>query len=369
VTLLGRLAALAHVGLACAMVGVVPVAARAQTSSQAPSPPAGPRWEISFHGGIVNAGTAPRGTSATPQPGPAFVLADGATPSRFVSSWFFGDGAALLNQVLPLRGVNVQLSPLDRPDWPVASPARSLVGARIAGQLSRGVWFEGAVDLNLTPQGFDQAVRDRVEKARADFETAFTALAASAASVITASSVTSTATLAPGGRRLLMSGVLQYRGAERVVRPVLLAGAGIGTTVGGPPTLTLGGTYRFTTPAGVTIEETDTIQLRYETAASFVWVFGGGFMHDLSRSSAYRVEVRVFAGSTKLTTRLDAEPSRVTAPPGAVVVLNATSPGLQFSSSPAITPNLSRTQSDFPALIREGASFRLAVTAGYVRRF
>jgi hypothetical protein len=297
-------------------------------------------------------------------------MADGATLTRFVSSWYYGDGAALLNQVLALRGSPARLSALNwPPGWPVTAHSRGEVGARIARHLQGGIWFEGAVDISLDPVGFDDATRDSIEASRASFETAFTALAASAASVISSATVTSAADLDPGGRRLIVSGVLQYRGSERVIRPVLLGGVGVSASVGSPATLTLRGTYRFTTPSQAVIEETDTMRLRYQTSSSLVWVFGGGFMHDLSRSSAYRVEFHVRAGSTKLTADLEAEPSRVIESPGGVVVLNATNPGVQFSSSPTISPSLRAPQTWLGAFNGEGPSFQLVLSASYVRRF
>jgi hypothetical protein len=296
-------------------------------------------------------------------------MADGSTPSRYVSSWYFGDGTVLLNQVLALRGIG-SMRALDRaPGWPVPSQSGPAAGARVARHLKGGLWFEASVDFGLEGLGFDDATAERIEATRADFETAFGALARSASSVITASTVTSAANLDPGGRRLLVSGVVQYRGPERVVRPVLLAGMGVASTVGSPATLTLTGTYRFTTPAQAVIEETDTTRLRYDASNSIVWIFGGGMMHDLSRSSAYRVELRVFASSTKLSGELEASPSRITTSPGGVVVLNATSPGLQFSSSAGIVPSLGVARTPFDAFSGEGTSFQLALSASYVRKF
>ncbi len=366
-----------RIGLVLASTAVTPIAAAAQTTpkptSQQKPPskqPPGPRWEVSFHGGFTTGGGTPDGTSSTPAPGPTFVMADGATPTRAVASWYFGDGAALLNQVLQLRGVNARLDPLDQPPgWPVPSQSGAEIGARIARQVARGLWVEGAVDVGLAPLGFDDATRDRVEAVRADFETAFTALAASAASIITASTVASSADLASGGRRLLVSGVVQYRGGGRVTRPIVLGGLGVASPVGSPATLTFTGTYRFTTPSQAVIEETDTIRLRYETSNTLVWIFGGGVMRDLSRSSAFRVEVRLLASSTKLTAQLDAAPSRVTASPGQALVLNATNPGLQFSASTAIAPTLSWAQTGFEAFTAEGGTVQLVISASYVRRF
>jgi hypothetical protein len=360
-----------RIGGAFATIAVTAGAAAAQTPSKPPpTPPAGPRWEVSVHGGALIGGGTPKGTSNTPFPGPTFVMADGTTPTRAVASWYFGDGAALLNQVLQLRGLAPRVDPLDRlPGWPIGTGSGFDVGARIARHLRGGVWFEASADIGVGGLRFDDASRDRIEATRADVEAAFNALAASAPAVITASSVTSTATPASGGRQLLVSGVIQYRGSETVIRPVLLAGVGVSTTLGSPATLTMTGTYRFTTPAQAVIEETDTMRLRYDASTSLVWILGGGVMHDLSRSSAYRVELRLLTGSTALTAHLDAEPSRITASPGAVLVLNATNPGIQFSSSPSVIPTLSAAREEFEAFRGEGRVYRLVVSVSYVRRF
>src|SRR5688572_3578875 len=58
-----------------------------------------PKWEIEFHAGGLVTNNPTDGTTALPPAGAAFTTA-GARPSRRVSSWYFGDGAALLNEVL-----------------------------------------------------------------------------------------------------------------------------------------------------------------------------------------------------------------------------------------------------------------------------
>jgi hypothetical protein len=312
----------------------------------------------------------PDGVSETPLAGESFVMADGMTPTRAVSSWYYGDGASFLNQVLQLRGISSRLDKLDGPGWPAASRrSGAQFGATIAQRVKGGVWLEWAVDVGLDPLGFDDDARERVENTRADFEAAFQALAASAPAVIAASTVTSNADFDPNGGRVIVSGVVQYRGDGPVRRPYLLAGIGAAMPFGDPATLTLAGTYRFTPPGQAAIEETDTIRIRYDAAGSLVWILGGGMMQDLSRSSAYRVELRVLSSTTKLSGRLEAAPSRVTASPGGAVVLNGTSPGLQFSSS-TIRPSLSGAAiPTFDAFTGEGRALQWVVSASYVRRF
>ena len=359
------------VALACSLTAI-PIAAAAQTPAkpQSPRKPTGPKWEVSFNGGFATGSATPEGVSRTPPAGETFTMADGTTSTRAVSSWYFGDGASLLNQVLQFRGVTTRLDPLHVPDWPGASRRSGFqAGARIARHVKGGVWLEFGIDVALDPLGFDGEARDRIEDTRADFETAFKALAASAPGPIAAATVSSTADLAQNGRRVIVSGVVQYRGYGPVMRPYLLAGIGASSPFGDPATLTLAGTYRFTTPGQTVIEETDTMRLGYESSGSVIWIFGGGMMRDLSRSSAYRVELRLLTGSMKVSGQLDAEPSRFTAAPGGAVILNATNPGLQFSSS-TIRPSLSGADiRGFDALTAEGGVLQWVVSASYVRRF
>ena len=72
-----------------ALLLLVPVLAEAQTQPG--------KWTIEFYGG-GSSSSAPSGESAIPSfaPGTPFT-AESGQPSRAVSSWYFGDGAALLN--------------------------------------------------------------------------------------------------------------------------------------------------------------------------------------------------------------------------------------------------------------------------------
>src|ERR687898_516102 len=54
-------------------------------------------WEIEVHAGGIRVGKPTDATMAMPPAGEPFTTANGR-PSRYVSSWYFGDGAALRNQ-------------------------------------------------------------------------------------------------------------------------------------------------------------------------------------------------------------------------------------------------------------------------------
>src|SRR5712691_6698833 len=58
-----------------------------------------PKWEIEVHAGGRMTNLPTSGSTALPGPGPAFTT-DIRQPSRLVSSWLFGDGGQLLNEVV-----------------------------------------------------------------------------------------------------------------------------------------------------------------------------------------------------------------------------------------------------------------------------
>jgi hypothetical protein len=332
----------------------------------------GPQWEVTFRGGLATGSAVPDGLTNTPLAGETFTMADGQTPTRAVSSWFFGDGASFLNSVLLARGLGTtRIEPADVPEWPVASRRGGMqFGGSVARHLKGGVWLEFAADVGLDPLGFDKDVQADVDATRADFEEAFKALATSASAVIASSTVTATSSFNPDGKRMILSAVVQYRGDGPKMRPYLLAGIGVASTFGNPATVSLTGTYGFTTPAQSVIEETDVMRVKYEASGSLVWLAGGGVMRDINRVSSYRIEARMLMSTTSLVGRLETEPSRVTSTPGGAIILNATTPGLQFSSVSSIRPSLSGpVHQGFEAFTGDGRAIQWVLSGAYVRKF
>src|SRR5947209_5004965 len=75
-----------------------------------------PTWEVEVHAGATagNQPTAGTGIGAFPA-GESFVALNGRS-SRYASTWFFGDGAALINQIAAgfiATTVGSRLTPLD----------------------------------------------------------------------------------------------------------------------------------------------------------------------------------------------------------------------------------------------------------------
>ena len=238
------------VGLACAIAMLLPIAAAAQT----PAKPQSPRNRPGQSGKSASM------AGLRPVRGRLRVCRERRLPAKH-SRW-----RTASRRRAPFHRGTSAMAPRSQPGAAVprrayqarstahAGLARGQPAVRLSGRRAHRAAREGRrlarVGSRRRPRslGFDDEVRDRVENTRADFETAFKALAASAPAIIAASTVTSTADFMPNGRRVIVSGVVQYRGDGPVMRPYLLAGIGAATSFGDPATLTLTGTYRFTPP-------------------------------------------------------------------------------------------------------------------------
>ena len=72
------------------------------------------KWEVEVHGGGTVATNPTCGTAALPAAGTPFTV--GQRSSRRESSWYFGDGAVLLNQVNTALGATAKITALDPVD-------------------------------------------------------------------------------------------------------------------------------------------------------------------------------------------------------------------------------------------------------------
>ena len=112
------------------------------------------RWEVEAYVGALAAQPASAGTRTLPPAGPPIVTSTPTFPSRAVPSWYFGDGAALLNGVLQDFGLAHRIEPLDSlfAPVPVSHPAAS--GLRVRRRLNRRAVCLEAIPTGVVPSGF-----------------------------------------------------------------------------------------------------------------------------------------------------------------------------------------------------------------------
>ncbi len=351
--------------------GAALIAACTIASPAAAQTGAAPKWELEVHGGAATATTPSGGTAATLPAGTPFTTL-AFTQSRHEPSWFFGDGAALLNSVNTTLAPTAKITPLDAVIGSAATSRGSGadVGFRLTRHIASRYSAELSVDYARTPLELTQKALDGIEASRTTFINAFRSLFRSGPSQNP--DVNATVTLTRGsGYELLTTGVV---GIDLLTRgrfiPFVVGGGGIAHNGGNAPSAALVGTYGFSIPGLPGINETDRVAIRVATRAnSPVGVFGGGVRYAASPRWGVRADVRMLAGGVKNDILVDATPSVATSTPG-VILISPSTPSAVFSSSATIPSSLSGQQiSGLKTFAGSGSSLRTNVAAGVYLRF
>jgi hypothetical protein len=354
--------------------------------------PAG-RWEVEFHGGGGFERTTGEGSGALPSAGAPFTTVVGS-PSRRASTWHFGDGALLLNQInssFTATFLSGRITPLD-PVLQSAAARRgsgSSLGFRVGVAITRRFGAEFTLDAAQGRVAFSDDALAGIEATRASFLTALnssTGLLASGGGIVFINPrLTSVATIDDErGRQIFSTGALTINLAERGrVIPYATIGAGMIRNVGDLPRAALVGTYQFDSLGAATgyfaANETSDATLRVVTARQhpFVTVLGGGVRIWGSNRWGIRADVRAYISRNRLDVLVDASPRVVTlqattSPPLGVIASNTT-PGIQFTNAPAffgIESTLSGPDvNGFRTFTSSGMALHTSVSAGYFVRF
>lgn len=329
------------------------------------------RWDVEGYGGIVAARTAGEGTRTLPAAGAPLVTSTPIFPSREIPSWFFGDGASLLNGVNAEFGRPGRIAPLDAAFAPLASRRVAAVGIRVRRRLTDRLSAEISVDAFTRPEDATSGLQGAVDATRASFRTAFTDLLATgpfSGVTVDATGASPSESRRRGTTATLAVNVRLPPWGSFV--PYLTAGGGVLTGSGTLPSASLEGHYRFAVLGEVAIDETDRVSLRYTRGASFVAVLGAGLQRNLSNRWGVRVDGRLLLGPDATRITIDASPSTVRTGPSGFIE-SFTSPAIQFSNDPSTGR---RSTLSAPALqdfevFSGGLQTRTLLTIGVFRRF
>jgi hypothetical protein len=347
------------------------LAACAIAASTRPAAAQEPRWELEGYGGVVAARTAGEGTRTLPPAGAPLVTSSPIFPTRQVPSWFFGDGATLLNDVNGEFGVAARIVPLDAAFSPLLSSRVPVAGARVRRRLNDRLSLEIGVDAFTRSEDRSSGLAAAVESTRASFRTAFTGLLGSGPFLGVAVDAAGSTVSEVGRREIATTGAIVARFSPwGSFVPYATFGGGVVTGFGALPSATLEGRYRFSILGEVPIDETDRVSLRYSRRAAFVAVLGGGLQRALSSRWSVRVDARMLLGPDTTQIVLDATPASLRSGPSGFVE-SFTNPAVQFSNDPSTGR---RSTLGDPALsgvevFSGGLQTRTLVTVGIVRRF
>jgi hypothetical protein len=349
----------------------VQTAVEAQTSDQGGADTR--RWEIEWYGGLSLASPPSGGTTTLPPPGAPLTTSSPIFPSRQVPSWFFGDGAMLLNDVNAAFGQPNRLSPLDAGfDSPEFDPGgRAAFGISVRRTMTPRVSIEFNVDAVSSAVRLPDGLIAAAESSRESFESAIAGLLSSGPFSDVA--LSATRATSEGSRRDLSATTalnIHFRPLGSLV-PYVTAGAGVVAGTGSAPSVTLEGHYRFSILDAVPIDETDRLTIRVERDTTFVAVAGGGVRRQVSERWGLRLDGRVFVGSGGDRLRLDATPASASATPAGFIE-SFTHPSVQFSNH-ASTGRQSTLSAPplrgFPVFETGGLGARVLVTVGLFARF
>lgn len=354
--------------LAVRAASIVVAAAFVLRATPASAQSSSSRWEVEPYGG-VSAPLTTAGSVTLPAAGAPIVTSNPTSPSRAVPSWFFGDGASLLNDLNSDFMLSSRIVPLDGAFQGLHPGGTAFAGIRVRRRLTRRYWLEADVG-SSTSRRVGDTLAPAVEATRASFASAFRDLLATGpfANVDVSSLAAATAghvrdvhaTVAVNTR------LRSWRGFD----PDVTFGAGVLSSAGTLPSATLDGHYRFTILDQVPIDESDHLTMRYTRGAAIVGVAGVGLTHGFADRWALRGDARWLLGPDATRIVIDTAPSFVRGTPAGFIETSG-DPAIQFSNDPSTgrVSSLSAPPLQATRVFSGGFQVRTIVTIGVVRRF
>jgi hypothetical protein len=331
-----------------------------------------PAWEIEVHAGTLLLHDSTEGQGTLPGPGEPFQTLGGR--SRKVSSWYFGDGARLMNELVGViaPGAPARIVPIDGVlTAPLAERSNGIqFGLRVSRALTRRVDAEFNLDIHQGRLQVDRQALDALDISSASFEDVWRALAVDEPVALQAADVSSVVTVEGTGRQILTSGALSIKlRTSGTLVPYVTAGGGVVSNVGDRPSVVMEGRYRFQTFGLFPLEEFDTVILRDATTDHVLaGIVGGGFKYFMTPRRGLRVDVRAHFGASATRTLVSATPRTPATPPFQIALYSTTTPSLQISNASTASSTLSKPLSDFESFSGHGKPRPVSVTVGFFWR-
>lgn len=336
------------------------------------------RWEFDVAFGKLSGAQPLTGTPIALFPvADPFNTANGF-PTRYVSSWMFGDGALLINQqATGFTFVQVldRMTTLD-PVLTSVSLQRTenqSIGARVAYRISSLVSAEAT--FTATPGTIDftpDAIRG-IEATRASFVRVWEGLIATGQGMFTDSAVSASSTIGnrTSSMRTAATAGIEVRLAKNTrVVPYLTAAAGLMRWTGTLPEATIDGQYSFRLLGMSPLSERDVVRIHYQMKeVTPIVVLGGGVKIFATARHGIRADVRVRISDNSLTTLVDAAPGTVPGDP-AFAIASFSYPAVIFSNMPGVRGNLSGPPvSSLVTFSGTGREIQTSIAVRYFVRF
>ena len=332
-------------------------------------------WEFDVHGGGAFGNEPEGGTSGTFPTGEPFTTATGRT-SRYASTWMFGDGAVLINEIANgFTGVVPDRMSSLNPVLTQRSLERSGgggIGARVSRRITQRIRLEFSVDAASTSLKFSDEALTQIERTRAAFAPVWNGLIATGAGIFQNPQVSAEANITESARswQTAVTGGIEMRlwaGARTTAHANV--SAGVVTASSTLPEATITGSYQFLFLGTAPLSERDVVRVHYKSASSPLFILGGGVKRFLSPGRGIRADVQLQITGNRLDTLVNASPTMTPGTP-TFSINSATTPTLRFSNTTAVRGNLTGPAVvDFESFKASGRRIQVSVTAGYFFRF
>jgi hypothetical protein len=342
---------------------------------------AGQAWEIEVHGGGLITTNPTHGTIEMPPPSSSVPISP-LQPSftiEPVPSWFFGDGAALLNGALPARlgaGI-VSLEPVLTSRF-VERRSGGSVGIRFGRSLSRRFSAEFSLDRASGELAVLQHDIDRITASEASFLSTWNALLGLGPTIGGQTVDADLRADEKRGSQLITTGTMLINVfSSGTVHPYFAVGAGYIGARDHAPSVTLTGNYRFVFPVTpqipsvipIQVDQTDAVTIRSTAKNAVTGVLGGGLKYALSKRWGVRVDVRDHINRDVIRTTVTAVPASASSGAGTLTLGFSSGQFLVFSTSRGVPSTLSASVHDFQTFGGTAIVNQVNVSAGLFWRF
>jgi len=334
------------------------------------------KWEIEVHGSGFLKDDANGGVKRLPGSGTPFATTTPNVNSRSVPSFFFGDGNALIDQVLVSKGLN----PIPSLDGAIlnnryALERQSNIGAgfRLSRYVSRRIWLDWTNEYDID---YDHGSFEINEKEVADSYVSLRAWVTSLESLFFSCGQPCPSAVAAGlsstherGHQLSSAFTANYdlHPLGKFV-PYIGAGAALVLSFGGTPRQEYRAHYSL---LNNTIQGFDHVSIDFQVPGAVpALVVASGAKYQLNERWGLRMEMRNYFESHSFKTIVTAAPEFTDGGLGNTIVVSGGGVGVQFSDNQTLAPtSLSAGLSSFRTFKSTGLRYEGRISGGVYYRF
>ncbi len=334
------------------------------------------RWEIEFHASGFLKDDAKGGVKTLPGPGTSFATVAPNVNSRTVSSFLFGDGNALINQVLMGQGLN-PIVPLDAT---ILNNRQTLerqsnigVGVRLARYVGRHVWLDGTVEYDIDYDHGSFEIGEREEQqallTMRTWRQSLESLFGICGPLCNNSMIESVVTTHEKGHQVASAVTVNYdlRREGRFI-PYVGGGGGLVFSFAGTPHQEYFGHYSLRSD---TIQGSDHVRVDFQVPPVVpALILATGARYQIGNRWGLRMEMRNNFESHSYKTLVTAMPVFTDGGAGNAFVLSSGDVGIQFSNSQSFAPStLSKPLRQVRTFKSTGLRYEGRISGGVYYRF